>query len=183
MSALRQIAAVSAIKIRQLTATNRDLLGRRHRHCPRRSRIDFGARHVDWFYQDAARQRAAASGRRGADRLSAEIVSVLTNDAALTIANAPGIKKGSDGRPLVSPETLLIVNLTKKDGDDATAPFRGFTQAGFAVHPEIKMIGGRAFRPGLTEMIVGKSAQRLYSGIDVGAQVNCAALPGRWWAF
>lgn len=103
---------------------------------------------------------------------SAELVSVLTNEAALTIADSAGVKKGSNGRPLASPETLLIMNLSKKDGDDASAPFRGLTQDGFAVHPEIKITGGRMFRPGVNEMIVGKSAQRLYKGLDLGGHIK-----------
>jgi putative ABC transport system permease protein len=109
---------------------------------------------------------------------STELVSVLTNDAAVTVADAPGIKTGSDGHPLASPETLLIMNLSKKDGEDASAPFRGLTPDGFAVHPEIKIINGRVFQPGVTEMIVGKSAQRLYRGLDVGAQIK---LRGATW--
>jgi putative ABC transport system permease protein len=109
---------------------------------------------------------------------SAELVSVLMNDAALAVADSPGIKKGSDGRPLASPETLLIMNLSKKDGEDASAPFRGLTPDGFAVHPEIKITNGRVFQAGVTEMIVGKSAQRLYKGLDVGSQIN---LRGATW--
>jgi putative ABC transport system permease protein len=109
---------------------------------------------------------------------SAELVSVLTNDAALTIADSPGIKKRSDGRPLASPETLMIVNLTKKDGEEATAPFRGFTQDGLAVHREIHITSGRSFQAGVTEMIVGKSAQRLYRGLDLGSQIK---LRGATW--
>jgi putative ABC transport system permease protein len=103
---------------------------------------------------------------------SAELVSVMTNDAALAIADAAGVKKGSDGHPLASPETLLIINLKKKDGDDASAPFRGLTQTGFAVHPEIKITSGRLFNAGVNEVIVGKSAQRLYRDLDLGSQMK-----------
>jgi putative ABC transport system permease protein len=109
---------------------------------------------------------------------STELVSVLTNDAALAIADSAGIKKGPDGRPLASPEGVLIVNVVKKDGEDAVAPFRGFTQDAFGVHPEIKIVQGRLFKPAVTEMIVGKSAQRLYKGLDVGSQVK---LKGTTW--
>jgi putative ABC transport system permease protein len=109
---------------------------------------------------------------------STELISVLTNDAALAIADSAGIKKDSDGHPLASPESLLIMNLSKKDGAEASAPFRGLTQAGFAVHPEIKIISGRLFQAGVTEMIVGKSAQRLYKGLDVGSTVK---LRGATW--
>src|SRR5277367_2085364 len=52
---------------------------------------------------------------------STELVSVLANEAALTVADSAGLKKGTDGRPLASPETLLLVNLSKKDGEDASA--------------------------------------------------------------
>jgi putative ABC transport system permease protein len=103
---------------------------------------------------------------------SSELVSVMTNSAALTIADAAGIKKGVDGRPLASPESLLVVNLRKKDGQETAAPFRGVTPAGFAVHPEIKIISGRVFQPGLTELIVGKSALRLYSDVNVGSKIK-----------
>jgi putative ABC transport system permease protein len=73
----------------------------------------------------------------------------------------------------------MIVNLFKKDGSEAGAPLRGLTQEGFAVHSEIKMVSGRVFRPGVAELIVGKSAQRLYKGLEVGSQVR---LHGTTWA-
>jgi putative ABC transport system permease protein len=103
---------------------------------------------------------------------SAELVSVLTNEATLAIADSAGIKKGANGHPLASPEAVLIVNLKKKDGFDASGAFRGLTQDGFAVHPEIKMLSGRMYRPGVAEIIVGKSAQRMYRGLDLGQQIK-----------
>jgi putative ABC transport system permease protein len=109
---------------------------------------------------------------------SVELVSSLTNEETLAIADSAGVKKGSDGRTLASPESLMIVNLFKRDGSEAGAPFRGMTQQGFAVHPEFKIISGRAFRPGLAELMVGKSAQRLYRGLDVGSRVK---LRGTIW--
>jgi putative ABC transport system permease protein len=178
MSALRQIAAVSAINIRSLPqrigTSSVVVIGIAGVVAVLISVLAMSTGFLKTLQRTGPEHRAVVV-RTGS---SAELVSVLTNEAALTIADAPGIKKGRDGRPLVSPESLLIVNLTKKDGDTATAPFRGFTQDGFAVHPEIKMISGRVFRPGLTEMIVGKSAQRLYSGLDLGAQVK---LRGATW--
>jgi putative ABC transport system permease protein len=109
---------------------------------------------------------------------SSELVSVLTRDAALAIADSAGIKKSPDGHALASPEVLLIVNVHKKDGSESTAPFRGFTADAFAVHPEIKIIRGRVFQPAVSEIIVGKSAQRMYQGLDVGAELK---LRGKVW--
>jgi putative ABC transport system permease protein len=107
-----------------------------------------------------------------------ELVSSLTKDETLAIADSAGIKRGADGRSLVSPETLTVVNLFKRDGSEAGAPLRGITPDGFAVHPEIKIVSGRAFRPGVAELIVGKSTQRLYRGLDLGSQVK---LRGTLW--
>src|ERR1700722_12641543 len=73
---------------------------------------------------------------------SAELVSSLTNYETLAILDSAGVKKDADGRALASPESLMIVNLFKRDSGEAGAPFRGMTQEGFAVHPEIKIIGG-----------------------------------------
>jgi putative ABC transport system permease protein len=109
---------------------------------------------------------------------SSELVSVLARDAALAIADSAGIKKSPDGHALASPETLLIVNVHKKDGSESTAPFRGFTADAFAVHPEIKIIRGRVFQPAVSEIIVGKSAQRMYQGLDVGSELK---LRGKVW--
>lgn len=178
MSALRQIAAVSAINIRSLPqrigTSSVVVIGIAGVVAVLISVLAMSTGFLKTLQRTGPDHRAVVL-RTGS---SAELVSVLTNDAALTIADAPGIKKGSDGRPLASPETLLIVNLKKKDGDNSNAPFRGFTQDGFAVHPEIKMISGRVFRPGLTEMIVGKAAQRLYAGLDLGSSLK---LRGAAW--
>jgi putative ABC transport system permease protein len=109
---------------------------------------------------------------------SAELISALTQEETLAIAGSAGIKRGPGGRALASPESLTTVNLVKNDGSEAGAPFRGITQQGFAVHPEIKIVKGRAFRPGVAEMIVGKSAQRLYKGLDIGSHIK---LRGTLW--
>jgi putative ABC transport system permease protein len=103
---------------------------------------------------------------------SAEMVSVLTNSAARTIADTAGVRRGPDGQPLASPESLLVVSMRKKDGEETAAPFRGLTPEGFAARSEIKMISGRMFKPGLTELIVGKSATRLYKGLEIGSQLK-----------
>jgi putative ABC transport system permease protein len=178
MSALNQIAAVSAMNIRSLPqrigTSSVVVIGIAGVVAVLISVLAMSTGFIRTLEKTGPDRRAIVV-RTGS---STELVSVLTNDAALTIADAPGVKKGSDGHPLASPETLLIMSISKKDGTDASAPFRGLTQAGFAVHPEIKIISGRPFQAGVTEMIVGKSAQRLYKGLDVGSLVK---LRGATW--
>ena len=111
---------------------------------------------------------------------AAELVSALTNEETLVIADSAGVKRGPDGRALASAEMLMTVNLFKKDGTEAGAPLRGLTQEGFAVHSEIKIVSGRVFHPGVAELIVGKAAQRLYKGLEGRLPGrDCEVRPGR----
>jgi putative ABC transport system permease protein len=178
MSALSQIVAVSAMNIRSLPqrvgTSSVVVIGIAGVVAVLISVLAMSTGFVRTLQKTGPENRAVVV-RTGS---SAELVSVLTNDAALAIADSAGIKKGTNGRPLASPEVLLIVNLHKKDGAEASAPFRGFSQDGFAVHPEIKITSGRVFKPGVNEMIVGKSAQRLYQELDMGSQIK---LRGTTW--
>jgi putative ABC transport system permease protein len=108
---------------------------------------------------------------------NAELLSYLTAEEIMAIGDSAGIAKSADGHKLVSPETLMTVNLVKRNGDEANAPFRGISPQGLVVHPEIKVSAGRSFRPGVAELIVGKSAGRLYRGVAVGSHLNLRGTP------
>ena len=109
---------------------------------------------------------------------NSELLSSLRAEEILAIGDSAGIAKSADGHKLASPESLMTVNLVKRDGDEASAPLRGISPEGFAVHPEIKISAGRSFRPGVAELIVGKSAERLYKGATVGSLIK---LRGTAW--
>jgi putative ABC transport system permease protein len=101
-----------------------------------------------------------------------EFESAISRDNMLTIADAPGIKIGSDGKPIVSAEHLTAVLVTKKsDGLDAYVSLRGVGPEAFALRPEIKLVSGRMFLPARHELIVGKSALAQFEGLEVGGQV------------
>jgi putative ABC transport system permease protein len=109
---------------------------------------------------------------------NSELLSSLTAEEILAVGDSAGIARSAEGRKLASPESLMTVNLVKRDGDEASAPLRGISPEGFAVHPEIKISAGRSFRPGVAELIVGKSAERLYKGATVGSLIK---LRGTVW--
>jgi putative ABC transport system permease protein len=101
-----------------------------------------------------------------------EFASAISRDNMLTIADAPGIKIGGDGKPIVSAEYLTSVLVTKKsDGLDAYVSLRGVGPEAFALRPEIKLVSGRMFLPARHELIVGKSALAQFEGLKVGNQV------------
>ena len=105
----------------------------------------------------------------------AETNSVITRDQVPLLAGLPGIARDADGKPLASPELSQVVNLpTMADGTDANVQFRGVGPAGWAIRPQVRIVEGRKFTPGLREIVVGKGAQQQFRGLEIGRQMKLA---------
>ncbi len=103
----------------------------------------------------------------------AETNSVIMRDQVPLISSLPGIKKGADGKPLLSAELSQVVNLpSKSDGTDVNAQFRGVGDEAWNVHGNVRMVEGRKFAAGLRELVVGQGAQSQFSGLDVGKTLD-----------
>jgi putative ABC transport system permease protein len=106
----------------------------------------------------------------------AETNSVITRDQAPLISSLPGIKKGADGKPLMSAELSQVVNLpSKADGTDANAQFRGVGPEAWAVRDKLRIVQGRKFGAGLREIVVGKGAAAQFRGLNVGNRLRLGA--------
>lgn len=80
----------------------------------------------------------------------AETNSVITREQVPTLSTLPGISRDAEGRPLLSPELSQVVNLvSKSDGTDVNAQFRGVGPQAWAVHDKVKIVEGRTFATGL----------------------------------
>ncbi|MEO6967014.1 MAG: ABC transporter permease [Rhodanobacteraceae bacterium] len=103
----------------------------------------------------------------------AELNSVLDHDSAVLIAQAPGVAKDGAGRPIASPELVVVASLPKKSsGLDANVEIRGVGAQAWALRPNVKIIAGRKFTPGLRELDVGKGARQQFNGVDIGSTLN-----------
>lgn len=101
-----------------------------------------------------------------------ELGSVLTLEQVQVIEQIPGIRKGADGRPLVAKEMYLLTEIPRRGSDSgANVVVRATTAEGLAVRPELKIVEGRMFQPGLREVIVGRSAIASFEGLGLGAKV------------
>jgi putative ABC transport system permease protein len=124
----------------------------------------------------AGRPERAIVYRAGA---TSDIASTLLVDAVATIKDAPGIARTSDGRAAASGEFITAVNLLRKeDGNRTGVSVRGVEPAASAVRPEVQIIEGRMFEPGLRELIVGRGAASEIQGVAIGDQV--ALRDSRW---
>ena len=99
----------------------------------------------------------------------AETNSVITREQVPTLSTLPGITRDAEGRPLLSPELSQVVNLvSKSDGTDVNAQFRGVGPQAWAVHDKVKIVEGRRFSAGLREIVVGQGARSQFRDMDVG---------------
>ena len=108
-----------------------------------------------------------------------EFSSTLLVDAVATIKDAPGIARTDDGKPAATADFVAAVNLLRKeDGARAGLAVRGVDAAFMAVRPEIKIVSGRLFTPGLRELIVGRSALGEFQNVAIADEVLLR--DGRW---
>jgi putative ABC transport system permease protein len=106
--------------------------------------------------------------RKGAD---SEMASSIPREAISIISASPHIAVGSDGRPLVSPETYIVLNLRRVDGDEfavANVVARGVSDKAFEVRRNIKVMEGRRFASGQSEICVGSKLTGRFANVNVG---------------
>jgi len=110
---------------------------------------------------------------RGAS--AAEVMSGLDRDSIVLIPQAPGVAKNAKGEPMASPETVVAANLPIKGGgpdEEGSVQLRGVGEQAWAVRPQVKIIDGRKFQPGLRELVVGKGAARQFEGLIPGREIR-----------
>ncbi|HUP08601.1 MAG TPA: ABC transporter permease [Caldimonas sp.] len=109
---------------------------------------------------------------------SAEVTSVLDRDSAVQIAQAPGIAHDAKGDPVASSELVVAANLPVRGGgpnDEGSVQLRGVGDAAWAVRPQVRIVEGRRFTPGLRELIAGKGAAHQFKGLVPGQTVRLGA--------
>ena len=85
----------------------------------------------------------------------------------------PQVARGADGRPLVSPELVVIISLPRKtDNNPANVPTRGVGPKGFEIRNVLQIVEGRRFAPGAREINVGKQAVGRFKGLNLGDEVK-----------
>ncbi|AHG93525.1 MacB-like periplasmic core domain protein (plasmid) [Gemmatirosa kalamazoonensis] len=106
--------------------------------------------------------------RRGAD---SELSSGIPREAISIIAASPHVATAADGRPLISPETYIVLNLKRPGGDEYTVAnvvARGVSDKAFEVRRSIKIVEGRRFASGQSEVCVGAKLKGRFENVNVG---------------
>ncbi len=102
-----------------------------------------------------------------------EVQSTVSREQANLIETLPGLASDAAGRPRISQEVLVLVNLPRKDGSGlANVVVRGTTEDGLQMRPQAKLVSGRTFKPGSSEIIVGSGIARGKIGLALGDTLN-----------
>lgn len=105
----------------------------------------------------------------------AEINSAIARDQAAIIESLPGIATNGQGQRLVSKEPVVLNNLPKRsNGKPSNVTLRGTSSVGLDLRPQVKLIQGRMFRPGTSEIITGKAIANGFRGTALGETLHFA---------
>lgn len=117
---------------------------------------------------------------RGAS--ASEVASVLDRDSVAVIQQTPGIARDDKGEPIASAELVVAANLPMMNGgpdDEGSVQLRGVSAQTWMVRPQVKIVQGRRFTPGLRELIVGRGAAKQFAGLVPGREIH---LGNQMWA-
>jgi ABC-type antimicrobial peptide transport system permease subunit len=98
-----------------------------------------------------------------------EVQSGVTRQQASIVESQPGIVRRPDGSPLVSKETVVLINLVKRGSDKpSNVVIRGIGEQGLALRPQVRLVAGRMFTPGTSEIVTGGAIARQFNGAGIG---------------
>lgn len=98
--------------------------------------------------------------------------STLHRNIAAAVA---GLARTIDPRAIVSPESSRPISVKRiSENDYVNLSVRGVTPAAFRIRSGLKIIAGRAPIAGQFELLVGRSSQREFAGLEVGDKLRLA---------
>jgi putative ABC transport system permease protein len=109
---------------------------------------------------------------------TSEMMSGVTLDSAKILQDEPGVAR-VNGVPVVTSEVVVVAPFPlRSTGTDANVQVRGVSANVLTVRKIVKIVEGRMFSPGLSELIAGRNASNTYSGLTVGNKVTFGG--GTW---
>jgi putative ABC transport system permease protein len=102
-----------------------------------------------------------------------EVQSGVDREQAAVVESQPEVGLGERGTRLVSKETVVLISLNKRGSDKpSNVVIRGVGDAAFSLRPQVKIVEGRTFRPGSSEIVAGRSIAQRFAGAGIGEQLH-----------
>jgi ABC-type lipoprotein release transport system permease subunit len=102
--------------------------------------------------------------RRSAE---AEVQSIVEREQATILESQPEIAVDQHGQKIVAREVVVLISITKLSTQSAAnVTVRGINpEISYALRPQVQLVAGRQFRPGASEIMIGKNlAERFAIG-------------------
>lgn len=108
-----------------------------------------------------------------------EIQSAVYRDQASLVETLPEVARDETATPLVSKETIVLIAIPKRGSNKpANLVVRGMPAMGVRLRPQVSVVDGRMFRPGSSEVVVGRAIAEGFDGTGIGEKLRFA---GREW--
>jgi putative ABC transport system permease protein len=113
--------------------------------------------------------------RRGS---TSELVSFIPHEAMPACIYQPGVKPGPSGDPVASGEMIVTINLSKRGQEQGSnIRIRGVSPTGLALRPQVRLVKGRMFQPGLREVIVSQNISERFQNTTLGDRLDFGQAP------
>ncbi len=106
----------------------------------------------------------------------AEMMSIINYEQGQIVSTFPEIAKASDGSPLMTNETVVLITVpTRSSGEAGNITVRGVTDKSFEIRSHVKITQGRMWTDPGSEIIAGIKIAEKFEGCGVGETVRFGA--------
>ncbi len=100
---------------------------------------------------------------------ASEVQSGIERSQASIVETDPQVATGSNGKPLVAKEMVVLIGLPKRGGDkQSNVTIRGMSDQSLTLRPQVRLLEGRMPKPGSAEVMAGLSISKRFKGGSIG---------------
>ncbi len=107
---------------------------------------------------------------------TSEVMSGIERGQASIVEMLPQVAIGGEGQRLLAKEVVVLIALPKrgagKTSSHSNVVVRGVQEASIPLRPQVKLVVGRMFRRGSSEIIVGNSIAKGFKGVGLQGTLN-----------
>jgi putative ABC transport system permease protein len=104
---------------------------------------------------------------------NSEVQSGVSRYQASIIETEPEVAIGAEGQPILAKELVVLITLPKRATNaPSNVVIRGTGASSLALRPQVKLVAGRMPKPGLSEIIAGRSIAERFKGGGIGESLR-----------
>jgi ABC-type lipoprotein release transport system permease subunit len=107
---------------------------------------------------------------------TSEVMSGIERGQASIVEMLPQVAIDGEGQRLLAKEVVVLIALPKrgtgKTSSHSNVVVRGVQEASIPLRPQVKLVAGRMFRRGSSEIIVGNSIAKGFKGVGLQGTLN-----------